>query len=74
MTTPPEEDPRDKLRRLLASEDETMPELPIPDEEPGGSPSDETIASVIASLGEEQEIAEETPILPENAPTPDTPD
>ncbi len=73
MTIPPEEDPRDKLRRLLASEDETMPELPTADEKPGGSPSDETIASVIASLGEEQEIAEETPIFPERTPTPDTP-
>ena len=76
MTTPPEEpreDPRERLRRLLASEDETMPELPIPDEKPGGSPSDETIASVLASLIEEKEIAEETPILPEHSPTPDTP-
>jgi len=77
MTAPPEEpreDPRERLRRLLASEDETMPDLPIPDEEPGGSPSDETIASVIASLGDEQEIAEETPVLPSDAPTLDTPE
>ena len=81
MSTPPEEpkeDPREKLRRLLASEDETMPELPIPDEKPGGSPSDETIASVISSLDKEQEegepkIAEETFIFPEHTPTPDTP-
>ena len=81
MTTPPEdpkEDPREKLRRLLASEDETRPELPIPDEKPGGSPSDETIASVISSLDKEQEedepkIAEETFIFPEHTPTPDTP-
>ena len=70
MATPPEENPRDKLRRLLASEDETMPELPIADEKPGGSPSDETIASVISSLGEEEE---ETPAPPEQTPTPDTP-
>lgn len=70
MTTSPEEDPRDKLRRLLASEDETMPELPIPDEKPGGSPSDETIASVMSSLGEEEE---ESPAPPEHTPTPDTP-
>jgi len=70
MTTP-EEDPRDRLRRLLASEDETMPELPIPDEEPGGSPSDETIASVMESLGKEEE---ESPTnSPEQTPTPDTP-
>ena len=70
MATPPEEDPRDKLRRLLASEDETMPDLPTPDEKPGGSPSDETLASVMSSLGEEDE---ETLVLPEHTPTPDTP-
>jgi penicillin-binding protein 1C len=58
------------LRRLLASEDETMPELPKADEEPGGSPSDETIASVMSSLdGEEKE----SPSPPERTPTPDTP-
>jgi len=86
MTTPPEEpqeDPRERLRRLLASEDETLPDLPAADEEPGGSPSDETIASVLASLdqnreedeheGEEPMIAEETVIFPEITPTPDTP-
>jgi penicillin-binding protein 1C len=70
MSTLPEEDPRDRLRRLLASEDETMPELPRADEEPGGSPSDETIASVMSSLGEEEE---ESPPPPERTPTPDTP-
>jgi penicillin-binding protein 1C len=70
MSTLPEEDPRDRLRRLLASEDETMPELPAADEEPGGSPSDETIASVMSSLGEEEE---ESPPPPERTPTPDTP-
>jgi len=70
MATPPEENPRDKLRRLLASEDETMPELPIADEKPGGSPSDETIASVISSLGEEDE---ESPAPLAHTPTPDTP-
>ncbi|MGD8403918.1 MAG: transglycosylase domain-containing protein [Anaerolineales bacterium] len=66
----PQEDPRERLRRLLASEDETMPELPIPDEEPGGSPSDETIASVFSSLNEEEE---ESPEPPEPEATPDTP-
>ncbi len=73
MTTPPEEpreDPRDRLRRLLASEDETMPELPIADEKPGGSPSDETIASVMSALGEKD--VEPPPPL-EHTPTPDTP-
>jgi len=70
MSSPPDEDPRDKLRRLLASEDETLPDLPLPDEEPGGSPSDDTIASVISSLGEEDE---KTPAPPEQTPTPDTP-
>ncbi len=78
MTTPPEEDPRDRLRRLLASEDETMPELPTPDEKPGGSPSDETIASVMSSLGKEKEEKEdeEPPPPPEEEErtrTPDTP-
>ena len=73
MTIPPEEDPRDKLRRLLASEDETMPDLPTPDEKPGGSPSDETIASVMSSLEKEKE-EEEPPAPPEEStPTPDTP-
>jgi len=82
MSTPPEdpredpqepsEDPRDRLRRLLASEDETMPDLPIPDEKPGGSPSDETIASVFSALGEE-ENEEESPSPEEPASTPDTP-
>ena len=81
MATPPEdhleepeeprEDPRDRLRRLLASEDETMPELPLPEDEPGGSPSDETIASVMSSLGEKEEP--ETLAPPEHTPTPDTP-
>jgi hypothetical protein len=66
MTIPPEEEPRDRLRRLLASEDETMPELPIADGEAGGSPSEETIASLWSRLGEE-----EAP--PEHTPTPDTP-
>jgi 1A family penicillin-binding protein len=69
MTTPPE-DPRDRLRRLLASEEETLPELPTADEEPGGSPSDETIASVMSSLGEQEE---EAPAPQEWTPTPDTP-
>jgi penicillin-binding protein 1C len=44
-----------------------MPELPAQDEEPGGSPSDETIASVISSLGVEEVAspapAEQTPVL-----------
>ena len=74
MTTPPEdpqEDPRDRLRRLLASEEETMPELPIQEEEPGGSPSDETIASVMSSLGKEEEEVPEPP--EKHTPTPDTP-
>jgi len=66
----PREDPRDRLRRLLASEDETMPDLPIQDEEPGGSPSDETIASVLSSLGKEEK---EPPAPPALTPTPDTP-
>jgi penicillin-binding protein 1C len=74
MTTPPEEepreDPRDKLRRLLASEDETMPELPLPDEEPGGSPSDETIASIISSLGEEEEEPPAPALDKDNMPLP----
>ena len=81
MSTPPSEDPRedspksredprDRLRRLLASEDETMPDLPIQDEEPGGSPSDETLASIMESLGEDEE---ETLAPPEHTPTPDTP-
>lgn len=61
MTTPPEKDPRGKLRRLLASEDETMPDLPTPGEKPGGSPSDETLASVMSSPGEEEEPPEHTP-------------
>ncbi len=84
MSTPPEdpledpqeprEDPRDRLRRLLASEDETMPDLPIPDEEPGGSPSDETIASVFSALGEEEDDEEEEiPASEEPTSTPDTP-
>jgi penicillin-binding protein 1C len=67
MPTNPDEDPRDKLRRLLASEDETMPELPVPDEDPGGSPSDETLASVMSSLGEDEEE------FPTKTHTPDTP-
>ena len=67
MYTPPDEDPRDKLRRLLASEDETMPDLPKADEDPGGSPSDETLASVMSSLGEDEEE------FPTKTPTPDTP-
>jgi len=73
MASPPEEpreDPRDRLRRLLASEEETMPELPVQDEEPGGSPSDETIASVISSLGVEDD---EVPAPAERTPTLDTP-
>src|SRR3970282_1998962 len=70
MTILPEEDPRDRLRRLLASEDETMPELPTADEESGGSPSDATIASVMASLGGEEEESSE---LPTHTSTPDTP-
>jgi len=80
MSTPPEdprevpqepqEDPRERLRRLLASEDETLPDLPVPDDEPGGSPSDETIASVFSSLNEEEE---ESPKPPEPETTPDTP-
>ena len=75
MTTPPEnhreepeeprEDPRDKLRRLLASEDETMPDLPIPDDKSGGSPSDETIASVMSSLGDEEEPEPPAPLKPD---------
>ena len=67
MHTPPDEDPRDKLRRLLASEDETMPDLPTPDKEPGGSPSDETLASLMSLLGEDEEADSE------KTPTPDTP-
>ncbi len=73
MTIPPEdpkEDPREKLRRLLASEEETLPDLPVPDEEPGGSPSDETIASVISSLGEKED---ELPAPSEKTPTLDSP-
>src|SRR5574342_445312 len=70
MTTPPQEDPRDRLRRLLASEEETMPELPAADEESGGSPSDETIASIFSALEEE----EEQPPLPQgHTPAFDTP-
>jgi penicillin-binding protein 1C len=45
-----------------------MPELPAADEEPGGSPSDETIASVMSSLGEQED---ESPPPPER--TPDSP-
>jgi len=81
MSTPPEEpredpqepqeDPRERLRRLLASEDETMPDLPVPDEEPGGSPSDETIASVFSSLNEDEEEPSEPP--ESETKTPDTP-
>ena len=81
MSTPPEEprdeseepreDPRDRLRRLLASEDETLPELPLPDEKPGGSPSDATIASIMSSLGEEEE--DEPPEPERHIHTPDTP-
>lgn len=71
MTAPPEEesqeDPRDKLRRLLASEDETMPDLPKSDEDSRGSPSDETLASVMSSLGEDEDES------PTKTPTPDTP-
>ena len=80
MTNPPEdpreepqeprEDPRDRLRRLLASEEETIPELPVQDEKPGGSPSDETIASVLSSLGEEEGVSPEAQT---QTPTPDTP-
>ena len=74
MTTPPpeepREDPRARLRRLLVSEEETMPELPLPDGKPGGSPSDATIASVMSSLGE---TTDEPPALPKITPTPDTP-
>jgi len=71
MTDSPDEDPRDKLRRLLASEDETMPDLPLPEdkEKPGGSPSDDTIASVMSSLGKEEE---ESPAPSEHTPTPAT--
>jgi len=68
--TIPEEDPRDRLRRLLASEDETMPELPTADGEPGDSPSDETIASIMSSLGEEEE---RSPAPQEHTPAFDTP-
>ena len=73
MTIPPEEDPRDKLRRLLASEDETVPDLPTPDEKPGGSPSDETIASVMSSLGEEKRRGRTVRAPGRISPTPDTP-
>ena len=69
MTNHPEEDPRDKLRRLLASEEETMPELPTVDEEPGGSPSDQTIASVLSALPKAKKESPES----ERTPTPDTP-
>jgi len=71
MTTPPEEEPREdpsnKLRRLLASEDETMPDLPKADENSRSSPSDETLASIMLSLGEDEEE------FPTKTPTPDTP-
>ena len=66
MPTAPEEDPKDRLRRILASEEETMPDLPAQDDD-SDSPSDEATASIMSSSG-----GEKAPSPPQEI-TPDTP-
>ena len=60
MSQEQHEDPRDKLRRLLASEEETQPDLPIPKDKPPASVPEYTPAPDRSS----------TPYRPEDTPKP----
>ncbi len=60
MSQEQHEDPRDKLRRLLASEEETQPDLPLPNDRPPASEPEDKPDPVRSS----------TPYLPEDTPKP----